>query len=1111
MKKLLFMFMLSLMMGSGLFALAAGDIAIIAVHTDASKYMAFVTLTDIPANTVISFTDNAWNATTETWRSGEGTIAWSNEAQTDAGTVVHIGLVSPFSANVGTVTTSSGFTLSTSGDQVLAYEGTTAPTTNNDSTWLYGFSTESFSWGDSSTTSDIPTVLADYSVAITLTTTDVDNAVFANGSIYIDIISVTGSKSELLMLFTDNTKYFISDTAIVIPEYTFTVTGGGLPFAATPTFNPEAGTYYTTQSVTISTTTPGASIYYTLNGDNPTDASTQYTSAIQITTSTTVKAIAYASGYQPSSIAMADYVIETPQYATIPYTQTFDADMGDTYSYSVSGPTKTWYYTDGTAAINGYNSGDTEEDWLILPGLNMNLNSYEKMSFETWGLYGTPGVDNYLKLFYSTNYAGVGNPSSATWTEISFTSPSEPDVWANSGLLDLSGISGTSVFFAFKYYAVAGNYTYWKVDNINIYNLDPGQAVVTVSTSSLSGFNYEVDQGPSESQTFTVSGVNLSGSISIVASANYRVSSNGTFYSTSLSLTPVSSTVDVKTIYVRLTSGLSIGDYPGTITISSTGVDQQTITLSGAVTEPIPPAANLFFSEYLEGSSNNKALEIYNASGAPVVLSNYRVDLYANGATTPGNTLTLSGTLADASMFIIANASSIPTILDVADVTATVTYFNGDDAVALVYIPDESIIDVIGEIGNDPGTAWNVAGVTNATLNHTLIRKPTVATGNSNWAAQQGTNAEDSEWIVMAQDYIADLGLHTYNPGGNPMASAPVFDPPAGAYLVPINVSLSSSTPDAVIRYTTDGSEPTATYGTIYSTPIAISASTTIKAIAYADGYDPSIVVEATYAYPTPISNIAALRTQPTGNTYVYTLTGEAVLTFQLSNRNQKYIQDATAAILIDDYSAVITSTYNLYDGITGITGYLSLYNQLLQFIPVADPGPATSANNVVEPEVRTLASLTSADQCKLIKVMDISFLSTGTFSSSAQNINVEDASGSLVLRTFTGADYAGTTIPVDPVNLICLVGQYGDDMQIGHRFLSDIEMPLSSPEVDIALMDTMLHLSWPAVSGATSYRVEAADNPYATAFTTVGTTSYTEMLITPSASKKFYRVIALP
>lgn len=94
---------------------------------------------------------------------------------------------------------------------------------------------------------------------------------------------------------------------------------------------------------------------------------------------------------------------------------------------------------------------------------------------------------------------------------------------------------------------------------------------------------------------------------------------------------------------------------------------------------------DLIISEYLEGSSNNKALEIYNGTGAPVDMGDYEVVLYTNGSQQPGNRQGWAeGTmLADGDTYVIANASAAEGILDVADITSTVTYFNGDDVVSL--------------------------------------------------------------------------------------------------------------------------------------------------------------------------------------------------------------------------------------------------------------------------------------------------------------------------------------------------------------------------------------------------------------------------------------------
>jgi len=98
----------------------------------------------------------------------------------------------------------------------------------------------------------------------------------------------------------------------------WTYTAGGLPTAATPTFSPVPGSYGSSQSVTISDTTSGATIYFTTDGSTPTTASPKYTTPILVSSTTTIKAMAAASGYNNSAIASGTYTItKTPiQYET---------------------------------------------------------------------------------------------------------------------------------------------------------------------------------------------------------------------------------------------------------------------------------------------------------------------------------------------------------------------------------------------------------------------------------------------------------------------------------------------------------------------------------------------------------------------------------------------------------------------------------------------------------------------------------------------------------------------------------------------------------------------------------------------------------------------------
>ena len=165
---------------------------------------------------------------------------------------------------------------------------------------------------------------------------------------------------------------------------------------------------------------------------------------------------------------------------------------------------------------------------------------------------------------------------------------------------------------------------------------------------------------------------------------------------------------------------------------------------------------DLFISEYVEGSSNNKAIEIYNPTPFDVDLTPYVLSTYNNGATTPTNQLNMSGTLASGDVYIIAHSSSSPQILVEADQTAAVTWFNGNDAIVLYN--DGALVDIMGVIGEDPGLAFDVNGVTEAMAEYTLVRNVLITEGTDNWA--QGT----FQWDVHPLNTFDFLGSHTTVP-----------------------------------------------------------------------------------------------------------------------------------------------------------------------------------------------------------------------------------------------------------------------------------------------------------------------------------------------------------
>jgi endoglucanase len=102
--------------------------------------------------------------------------------------------------------------------------------------------------------------------------------------------------------------------------------------------------------------------------------------------------------------------------------------------------------------------------------------------------------------------------------------------------------------------------------------------------------------------------------------------------------------------------------------------------------------------------------------------------------------------------------------------------------------------------------------------------------------------------------------------GTLPQVAAPTFSPAGGSYTSAQSVTISTTTSGASIRYTTDGSTPTSTTGTLYSGPVTVSATTTLKAIAYESGMTDSAVSSATYTITQP--QVAAPTFSPGGGSY---------------------------------------------------------------------------------------------------------------------------------------------------------------------------------------------------------------------------------------------------
>ena len=450
-------------------------------------------------------------------------------------------------------------------------------------------------------------------------------------------------------------------------------------------------------------------------------------------------------------------------------------------------------------------------------------------------------------------------------------------------------------------------------------------------------------------------------------------------------------------------------------------------------------------AEFIELKSDNPNM----------VLDGYVVVLFNGSSDESYGAYDLDGYTTDSNGFFILGNGSVPGI----DINLAALQ-NGEDAVAIyqddatnfsdgTLATNNNLIDaIVYETGNDSNS-----GLLSA-LGETIVYDED-ANGN-----------KDTESIQRAQDGTYCVGAPTPNAVNINCSN-----------ICPLNVSVTSVVCDnsttGTDTYTVTGTFQgggTETYtfninaGTITSTddPDTMTSGT-IVVTGIPEGTDftytiTSATCNITNTITSPecepsinVNSIADLRAGTLGDTY--TLTGEAVLTYQQNNRNQKYIEDATAAILIDDNSGNITTTYNVGDGITGITGELTSFNGILQFVPESDPGAPTSTGLAVTPQVITIADFLANYEdyeSEMIAFANVSFLEADgstTFNTST-NYTLSNGSEQTTIRTnFWDETYIGEVIPSGAINVIGLGAQYdnGTDPVLPQIFATNVDATLAA------------------------------------------------------------------
>ena len=175
--------------------------------------------------------------------------------------------------------------------------------------------------------------------------------------------------------------------------------------------------------------------------------------------------------------------------------------------------------------------------------------------------------------------------------------------------------------------------------------------------------------------------------------------------------------------------------------------------------------STLIFSEYGEGSSNNKWVEIYNPTFMNAPLDEYRYNFCWNGCDSAEWEFSIpfdSGyVLLPGETYLLVHYNADSILLNSANQTTNILS-NGNDVAGLYYSSFDIIVDVIGLLDTSTvNIGWDIDGVVNATQNHTMIRKPDVCGGNiGDWSLSDGSSTP-SQWIVGVIDDFSNLNTHT--------------------------------------------------------------------------------------------------------------------------------------------------------------------------------------------------------------------------------------------------------------------------------------------------------------------------------------------------------------
>ncbi len=487
------------------------------------------------------------------------------------------------------------------------------------------------------------------------------------------------------------------------------------------------------------------------------------------------------------------------------------------------------------------------EGWLISPNLNLaTATGTTILEFSNKSKFIDSGLPHpQMKVFYSTNYNGT-NAATATWTPLDGVSlagantTTTTEMTANSSTT-LTGFNQSSIYFGFKYNSSASNNNAvrWIVDNI-IFKTEITPPPATLSGYELNIFNDPIELSPATNTALAMSfmATKLTGNPTLTAENGILISLNSaTGFGSSIALTATNGSIGLTNIYVKVPNPFTTAVLNGNITISGGGLatEIKPISLIYADAPPVGTDINLFFSEYVEVTSgSSKFLEIYNPNTFAVDLATngFKTARYGNGATALSDETLLTGTIAPGGVYLVTNANGV--IAGINHNQLGLYFFNGNDAVVL--LQNNTVVDIIGQKGFDPGVAW--VGGSVSTANQTLRRKASVCTGRKN---ENDTFDPNLEWETVGVDVFSGLGSHTatcttgfdsnqaihpsINMYPNPAQNEVIFD----GLLPHSNISFFDVLGNEVLKYSTKNSYETINLSNFKAGLYYISIDTELK------------------------------------------------------------------------------------------------------------------------------------------------------------------------------------------------------------------------------------------------------------------------------------------